>query len=92
MTSAEWQQYRAVKAKHEHCVLMYRQGNSYGVFDGDAEVIQDVIGMALVPYVVDGESMVNLMAVVPMNESDQVIRRLVKAGHRVALCDVLQGG
>jgi len=80
------QQYAAIKEKHADCLLFYRLGDFYELFMDDAKTGADVLDITLTkrPRGKDGHIP---MAGVPYHVADIYIGRLVKAGHKVAICE-----
>ncbi len=78
-------QYAAFKAAHPGCVLFFRMGDFYEMFDDDALLAHRVLGITLTRRT-EGVP----MAGVPYHSVDGYIRRMIEAGHRVAVCDQVQ--
>ncbi len=81
-------QYLAFKEKHRDAVLLFRMGDFYEVFFDDAKVCARELGLALTSRE-KGEDAVP-MAGFPHHAADSYIKRLIRAGHRVAICDQVQ--
>ena len=79
------QQYRAMKETHPECVLFFRMGDFYEMFDEDARVVSKAIGLTLTQR---GNGLD--MAGVPHQAAEGYMRRMVKAGFRVAVCEQLE--
>ncbi len=78
-------QYRAFKAEHPDCVLFFRMGDFYEMFDDDAHVAHHTLGITLT------ERTKGLpMAGVPFHAVEGYLRRMMDAGHRVAVCEQVQ--
>ncbi len=78
-------QYLAFKAKHPACVLFFRMGDFYEMFDDDAVTAHKTLGISLTE-----RSKGIPMAGVPFHSADTYLRRMIEAGHRVAVCDQIQ--
>ena len=78
-------QYRAFKTKHPDCVLFFRMGDFYEMFDDDALVAHRTLGITLTE-----RSKGLPMAGVPYHAVDGYLRRMMEAGHRVAICEQVQ--
>ncbi len=80
------QQYMKVKNKYKDCLLFFRLGDFYELFLDDAEVGAKELGITLTqrPRGKDGRIP---MAGVPFHAADSYISKLVKAGHKVAICE-----
>jgi DNA mismatch repair protein MutS len=78
-------QHATFKARHPDCVLLFRMGDFYELFDDDAVLANRVLGLTLTQRT-EGIP----MAGVPYHQLDTYLRRLIDAGHRVAVCDQVQ--
>ncbi len=81
-------QYMAFKKKHEDAVLLFRMGDFYEVFLDDAKICARELGLALTSR--DKGANAVPMAGFPHHAADNYIKRLVQAGHRVAICEQVQ--
>ena len=79
------QQYRQMKETHPECVLFFRMGDFYEMFDEDARVVSKAIGLTLTKR---GNGLD--MAGVPHHAAEGYMRRMVDAGFRVAVCEQLE--
>ena len=87
MVSPARQQYLNLKHQYEDAILLYRLGDFYEMFDRDAEIASKVLGIQLTARSYPrGEGRIP-MAGVPHHSVRSYIKRLVDAGHRVALCE-----
>jgi DNA mismatch repair protein MutS len=82
------EQYGQVKAKHPHDILLFRLGDFYEMFYEDAKTAARVLGIVLTSRS-KGDVRIP-MAGIPFHSSQSYINRLLKAGHRVAVCEQLQ--
>ncbi len=83
------QQYREIKARHQDAILFFRMGDFYEMFYEDAEVASRVLGLTLTARHNGGASDVPL-AGVPVKAVNEYLRRLVKHGYRVAICEQVE--
>jgi len=74
-------QYQAVKSKYPHSMVFFRLGDFYEMFNEDAKKASAVLGLALTAR--HGVPMCG----VPYHSSSSYIARLLKAGHKVAICE-----
>ncbi|KXK25541.1 MAG: DNA mismatch repair protein MutS [Candidatus Brocadia sinica] len=81
-------QYNEIKKQHKDALLFFRMGDFYELFFEDAKLASKVLGITLTARS-KGESAVP-MAGVPHHAAESYIRRLIKAGQKVAICDQLQ--
>ncbi len=79
------QQYRAMKDSHPECVLFFRMGDFYEMFDEDARVVSKAIGLSLTQR---GNG-IDLTGV-PFHAAENYISKLVKEGFRIAVCEQLE--
>jgi DNA mismatch repair protein MutS len=79
------QQYRDAKGRHPGMILLFRMGDFSETFEEDAELISRVLGVTLTSR--DGSIP---MAGVPVKAVDHYLRKLLHAGHRVAVCDQVE--
>ncbi len=78
-------QYRTFKEQHPNCVLFFRMGDFYEMFDEDAHTAHRTLGITLT------ERTSGLpMAGVPFHSVEGYLRRMMEAGHRVAVCEQVQ--
>jgi DNA mismatch repair protein MutS len=84
-------QYREIKAQHPECVLLFRMGDFYELFEGDALLASKVLGITLTSRSHTGHGNVPL-AGVPARSLPEHLPKLVAAGHRVAVCEQLEDG
>src|ERR1700676_2309708 len=85
MTTPMMQQYREAKERHPGMLLLFRMGDFYELFFEDAEVVSRVLGLTLTTR--DGSIP---MAGFPYKAVDTHLRKLLLAGHRVAVCDQVE--
>jgi DNA mismatch repair protein MutS len=83
------QQYNDIKARHTDAILLFRMGDFYEMFFGDAEVASRELGLTLTSRNNGGAADVPL-AGVPVKAVGEYVRRLVELGHRVAICDQVE--
>ncbi|MGA1224867.1 MAG: DNA mismatch repair protein MutS, partial [Phycisphaerales bacterium] len=78
-------QYAKAKKDHPECILFFRMGDFYEMFDRDAVLAHKLLSITLT------ERTKGLpMAGVPFHSAEGYIRRLVAMGHRVAVCEQTQ--
>lgn len=83
------QQHKAIKARYPDAVLLFRVGDFYETFNEDAVIASKVLGIVLTKRANGSASFVDL-AGFPHHSLDTYLHKLVKAGHRVAVCDQLE--
>ena len=79
--------YKELKAKHPDAVLLFRCGDFYETYEDDAKICADVLGITLTKRTGSpkGEG---YMAGFPHHALDAYLPKIVRAGHRVAICDM----
>src|SRR5690606_14640971 len=82
------QQHRAIKQKYPDAVLLFRVGDFYETFGSDAIIASKVLGITLTKRN-NGAAASAELAGFPHHALDTYLHKLVKAGHRVAVCDQL---
>jgi DNA mismatch repair protein MutS len=82
-------QYRQVKAEHPNAILMFRLGDFYEMFYDDAVVASKALSLALTARH-RGSPNEAPMCGVPFHAAEGYIARLVRQGHRVAICDQIE--
>lgn len=78
------QQYYRFKKRHPGCVLLFRIGDFYEMFNEDAVSVSKAIGLTLTQRI-EGIP----MAGVPHHQLENYLRRLTAKGFRVAVCEQL---
>jgi len=82
-------QYQQVKAKHPDTILLFRMGDFYETFEEDAKTAARVLGITLTRRGNGAAGEVPL-AGFPYHALDAYLPKLLKAGHRVAICEQLE--
>ena len=83
------QQHRAIKQKYPDAILLFRVGDFYETFGQDAVVTSRVLGITLTKRN-NGAASSTELAGFPHHALDTYLHKLVRAGHRVAICDQLE--
>ena len=82
-------QYLSIKAKYPDAILLFRVGDFYETFSEDAIKTSGILGIVLTRRANGTASSVEL-AGFPYHALDTYLPKLVKAGHRVAICDQME--
>ncbi|MFM7851434.1 MAG: DNA mismatch repair protein MutS, partial [Flammeovirgaceae bacterium] len=82
-------QYSAIKAKYPGALLLFRVGDFYETFGQDAIQASKVLDITLTKRGNGSASEIEL-AGFPHHALDSYLPKLVRAGHRVAICDQLE--
>src|SRR5262245_30466388 len=83
------QQYRSIKQHHTDAILFFRMGDFYEMFFEDAFLASKVLDIALTSRDRNKDSAVPMCGV-PWHSSDFYIAKLIKAGHKVAICEQVE--
>ncbi|MCH2139984.1 MAG: DNA mismatch repair protein MutS [Phycisphaerales bacterium] len=78
-------QYRRFKESHPDCLLFFRMGDFYEMFDDDAITAHQALDLTLTE-----RSNGIPMAGVPFHAAENYLQRLIGQGFRVAVCDQIQ--
>ena len=81
-------QYFKLKAKHPDAILLYRVGDFYETFAEDAIKVSEILGIVLTKRNNGGNDIE--LAGFPYHSLDTYLPKLVRAGHRVAICEQLE--
>lgn len=82
-------QYFDIKAKYPDTIMLYRVGDFYETFGEDAITTSKVLGIVLTRKA-SGNGTYTELAGIPYHAIDLYLPRLVRAGHKVAVCDQLE--
>jgi DNA mismatch repair protein MutS len=82
-------QYAQVKAKYPDTILLFRMGDFFETFDEDARITARVLGITLTRRG-NGAAGETPLAGFPHHALDAYLPKLLKAGHRVAICEQLE--
>jgi DNA mismatch repair protein MutS len=82
-------QYNVIKVKYPGALLLFRVGDFYETFGQDAVVASKVLDIVLTKRGSGSASEIEL-AGFPHHALDTYLPKLVRAGHRVAICDQLE--
>jgi DNA mismatch repair protein MutS len=82
-------QYNAIKTKYPGALLLFRVGDFYETFGQDAVTASKVLDIVLTKRGSGSASEIEL-AGFPHHSLDTYLPKLVRAGHRVAICDQLE--
>jgi DNA mismatch repair protein MutS len=82
------QQHSAIKARYPDAILLFRVGDFYETFGQDAIIAAGVLGITLTKR--NNGSADSELAGFPHHALDTYLHKLVRAGHRVAICDQLE--
>lgn len=85
------EQYRRVKEKHQEALLFFRFGDFYEMFYNDAVIASRELGIVLTSRPQARQSERVPMCGVPHHRLDTYVARLIEKGHKVAICEQMEG-
>ncbi len=80
-------QYFEIKAEHEDAILFFRMGDFYEMFYEDAKLASGILGIALTSR--DKQRRIPMCGV-PYHSASSYISKLVREGHKVAICEQVE--
>jgi DNA mismatch repair protein MutS len=83
------QQYHGVKKQHPTALLLFRLGDFYELFYDDAVVASRLLQITLTARNKEKGQAVPMCGV-PYHAADNYIARLIRAGHKVAICEQME--
>ena len=78
--------FKELKDMHPDALLLFRCGDFYETYEHDAEIAAEVLGITLTVRKDDHQKMAGF----PNHALDTYLPKLIRAGHRVAICDSLE--
>jgi DNA mismatch repair protein MutS len=88
-TTPLMQQYHAVKKQHPAALLLFRLGDFYELFYDDAVVASRILQITLTARNKEKGDAVPMCGV-PYHAAENYIARLIRAGHKVAICEQME--
>src|SRR5271169_5797421 len=88
-TTPLMQQYHAVKKQHPGALLLFRLGDFYELFYDDAVVAARLLQITLTARNKEKGQAVPMCGV-PYHAAENYIARLIRAGHKVAICEQME--
>jgi DNA mismatch repair protein MutS len=82
-------QYLEIKQRHPDSLLLYRMGDFFELFFEDAEKASATLGIALTKRGKHKGADI-AMCGVPVHALDQYLQKLIRSGHRCAICEQLE--
>jgi len=83
-------QYLSIKADYPGCLLFYRMGDFYELFFEDAIVAAKALDITLTKRGKSQDGGDIPMCGVPFHASDNYLARLIRQGHKVAICEQIE--
>ena len=88
-TTPVMKQFWDAKKAHPDSIMLFRMGDFYETFDEDAVLTSEILGIALTKRANGAASTVPLSGF-PYHSLEQHLHKLLKAGHRVAICEQVE--
>src|SRR5688500_3036960 len=90
--SPAMRQYQQFKQQYPDYMLFFRMGDFYEMFWEDAQLAAKVLGVALTSRSRGGLDAADAipMAGVPFHAVESYLRKMIAAGHRVAICEQVE--
>jgi Mismatch repair ATPase (MutS family) len=82
-------QFIDVKSKYKDAIVLFRMGDFYETFLEDAKITSKILGIVLTKRA-NGKAADVELAGFPYHALDNYLPKLVKAGHRVAICEQVE--
>ncbi|MCX7019511.1 MAG: DNA mismatch repair protein MutS [Candidatus Sumerlaeota bacterium] len=83
-------QYQHIKTQHPDHILFFRCGDFYEMFFEDAKTAARVLGITLTSRGTDANGQPIPLAGVPYHSVEPYLARMIRAGHRVAICEQME--
>lgn len=82
------QQYNELKEKHPDCIILFRKNNAYVAYEDDALTCAKALKMSVIVNRRIGSEDYGITYIsFPLHAIDIYLPKLVRAGHRIAICD-----
>ena len=82
-------QFWGAKKLHPNTIMLFRMGDFYETFDDDAVLASEILSITLTKRANGAASTIPL-AGFPYHSLEQHLHKLLKAGHRVAICEQVE--
>ena len=85
-------QYNEIKSRHRDCLLFFRLGDFYEMFDEDAKIASKELDLALTTRDrgVEDPELRTPMCGIPYHSCQTYIARLIAKGYKVAICEQIE--
>lgn len=78
--------FRELKKRYPDSIILFRTGHFYVTYNDDADVVSRLLGVTRLRYLKSGLRSAGF----PYPALDTYLPKLVRAGHRVAICDQIE--
>ena len=82
-------QYYEIKAENPGCILFFRMGDFFELFESDAEIASKILGITLTTRN-NGLAEATPLCGFPHHASERYIPKMVAAGYKVAICEQIE--
>lgn len=82
-------QYNSIKTNHKDCILFFRLGDFYEMFGQDAKIASAILNVVLTSRDAGKAGRIPMCGI-PFHAADNYIAKLIKAGHKVAICEQVE--
>ncbi|NOY85821.1 MAG: DNA mismatch repair protein MutS [Deltaproteobacteria bacterium] len=82
-------QYLSIKREHPDSILFFRMGDFYEMFMDDAIIAAEILKIALTSREKNKEKAIPMCGI-PYHAAEGYLTRLLKAGHKVAICEQVE--
>ncbi|NLO24024.1 MAG: DNA mismatch repair protein MutS [Fibrobacter sp.] len=82
-------QYNELKSENPDCILFFRLGDFYELFDEDAKTASKILGLTLTSRN-NGAASSTPLCGFPYHAAERYIPKMIDAGYRVAICEQLE--
>lgn len=83
------QQYKSIKSRYPDCLLFFRLGDFYELFEEDAEKASRELEIVLTSREAGKNKRVPMCGI-PFHAADSYLKRLLDKGYKVAICEQLE--
>ncbi len=83
------QQYYEIKAENPGCILFFRMGDFFELFEQDAEIASRILGLTLTSRN-NGAASTTPLCGFPHHAADRYVPKMVAAGYRIAICEQIE--
>lgn len=83
------QQYYEIKKQNPGCILFFRMGDFFELFEEDAVVASKILGLTLTSRN-NGASGATPLCGFPHHAADRYVPKMVAAGYRIAICEQVE--
>ncbi|MCQ2062034.1 MAG: DNA mismatch repair protein MutS [Fibrobacter sp.] len=83
------QQYYEIKEKNPGCILFFRMGDFFELFEDDAVIASKILGLTLTSRN-NGASGATPLCGFPHHAADRYVPKMVAAGYRIAICEQVE--